>query len=82
MSVNPITFNLATLNLRSSEGGFILLLILPRSITVLLYLKVSDPSSASLKLSYFIVGYSIGVPLLIPSLSLALLKIMVNLSYI
>ena len=59
------------LNLQSSEGDFILLLILPRSMTVLLYLKVSDPLSASLKLSYFIVGSSIGVPLLIPSLSLA-----------
>ena len=56
--------------------------MLPRSITVLLYTKVSDPSSASLKLLYLIVGYSIGVPLLIPSLSLALLNILVNLSYI
>ena len=86
MSVNPIIFNLTTLNLRSSEGGLILLSILPRSITVLLllllYMKVSDPSSSSLKLLYFIDGSSIFVPFSISSLSLALLNIMVNLSYI
>ena len=82
MFVKPINFNLATPNLHISQGAFSLSLILPRSITVLLYTKVSAPSSAILKLSYFLRGYNISVPLCIPNLIISFFNIMVNLSYI